>query len=149
MSGTMLGLLRELPRPLRFLLAGGSAAAINWLVRFPLSEVMPFLAAVLVAAVIGMLVGFVLYRHFVFAASRRPLMLEARDFFIVNLVSSVVVALIAAGLLALALRFGMAAKLAEAVAHAAAIGLGAVLNYFGHSLATFAPRLDMRERGTP
>ena len=139
MSGRVSSFLHGLPQPVRFLLAGGGAAAINWLVRFPLSAVLPFLAAVLAAAAIGMLVGFFLYRYFVFPASGRSTFLQARDFFVVNLITSGVVALLAMVLLGLAVRLGIDAPLAEAVAHAAAIGLGAALNYIGHSLITFGP----------
>jgi energy-coupling factor transport system substrate-specific component len=140
MSGRVIHLLISLPKPVRFLLAGGGAAAINWLVRFPLSWVMPFYMAVLIAAIIGMVVGFTLYRGFVFPGSARPVLLEARDFFAVNLVSSGVVALLAVAFLHLAVQLGADIQIAEAVAHAAAIGLGAVLNYFGHSLITFSTR---------
>jgi energy-coupling factor transport system substrate-specific component len=133
-------LLIGLPKPVRFLLAGGGAAAINWLVRFPLSWAMPFFMAVLIAAIIGMVVGFTLYRGFVFPGSGRPVLLEARDFFAVNVVSSGVVALLAVAFLYLAVQLGADIQIAEAVAHAAAIGLGAVLNYFGHSLITFGTR---------
>ena len=135
-----LDLLIGLPKPARFLLAGGGAAAINWLARFPLSWVMPFFVAVLAAAAIGMLAGFVLYRGFVFPGSGRPILLQARDFFAVNVVSSGVVALLAVVLLHLAVRLGADMQIAEAAAHAAAIGLGAALNYFGHNLFTFGPR---------
>jgi energy-coupling factor transport system substrate-specific component len=133
-------LLIGLPKPVRFLLAGGGAAAINWLVRFPLSWAMPFFVAVLIAAIIGMVVGFTLYRGFVFPGSGRPVLLEARDFFGVNVVSSGAVALLAVAFLYLAVQLGADIQMAEGVAHAAAIGLGAVLNYFGHSLITFGTR---------
>lgn len=131
--------LLSLPRPLRFLLAGGGAAAINWLVRFPLSWVMPFFMAVLAAALIGMVLGFILYRGFVFPGSGRAVLQQARDFFAVNMISSGVVALLAMAFLHVSVQFGLDIHVAEAVAHAAAIGLGAVLNYLGHSLITFGP----------
>ena len=38
----------------RFLIAGGGAAAINWLSRIALSQVMPFEAALLVAPLAGL-----------------------------------------------------------------------------------------------
>lgn len=137
MTGSLRLRLEALPRPARFLLAGGAAAGINWLVRFPLSTVMPFLPAVLVAAAIGMLVGFVLYRGFVFPRSPRPMILQIRDFAAVNAVTSLAVA--AFSVLGLALLGSVVARhaLAEAVAHAAAIGAGAALNYVGHGLVTF------------
>jgi energy-coupling factor transport system substrate-specific component len=140
MSGRVSSFLLGLPKPFRFLLAGGGAAAINWLVRFPLSWALPFFIAVLAAAVIGMVVGFILYRGFVFPGSGRAVLLQARDFFAVNMISSGVVALLAMAFLRLAIQFGLEIQTAEAVAHAAAIGLGAVLNYLGHSLITFGPR---------
>ena len=39
-----------LPQIVRFLLLGGLAAAINWLVRFPMSLALPFPAAVFLAS---------------------------------------------------------------------------------------------------
>ncbi len=50
----------------RFLFLGGFAAAVNWLIRFPLSLFLPLSAAVAVAYLIGMSVGFTLYRTYVF-----------------------------------------------------------------------------------
>jgi len=47
---------------------GGLAAAINWLVRFPLSAVMPLNLAVVLAYLIGMSSGFLLYRPFIVTA---------------------------------------------------------------------------------
>lgn len=64
---------KSLPQSLRFVLAGGVAAAINWLVRFPLSALMAFLPAVLLASAIGMLAGFIAYRTFGFPGSKRPM----------------------------------------------------------------------------
>ncbi|MFC7476240.1 GtrA family protein [Dankookia sp. GCM10030260] len=139
-GGAASGLLaraRRLPQPARFILAGGTAAGINWLVRIPLSSIMPFLPAVLVAACIGMLVGFVTYREFVFPKSSRSIGRQIRGFLAVNIVTSLIVA--GLSVLFLAMLDGLIANLmiAQALAHGVAIGLGAVLNYFGHALVTF------------
>lgn len=139
MSHDLLGDARGLPQPVRFLLAGGTAAGVNWLVRFPLSVIMPFLAAVVLAAAIGMLVGFLTYRAFVFPGSLRPLHLQLRDFIAVNLSTLVVVAVAAMAIRGLLSPF-MALPPAEAVAHAAAIAIGAILNYLAQSSLTFARR---------
>jgi putative flippase GtrA len=128
------------PRPLRFLLAGGVAAGINWAARFPLSLLLPFWAAVLGAAAIGMLVGFVAYRGIVFAPSGRPLLPQLRDFVAVNLASSLLVVGLAVLLLAPLGRLLGTPALAEAAAHALAIAAGAGANYLGHSLVTFRRR---------
>ena len=77
---------RALDRPeARFLVAGGIAALVNWLVRFPVELVLPYFAALLVATCIGMTCGFLLYRAWVFPGSTRPLSRQVRDFILVNL----------------------------------------------------------------
>ncbi|MEJ1978042.1 MAG: GtrA family protein [Acetobacteraceae bacterium] len=124
---------------MRFLLAGGFAAGVNWLVRFPLSTVMPFLPAVLAATGIGMAVGFILYQRFVFPGSSRPLLLRLRDFIAVNIVASIGVAIVAVaarGALLLLIDLGAA----QAIGHALGIVAGAVLNFAGHSSVTFRDR---------
>lgn len=125
-----------IPRSIRFLLAGGVAAGVNWGVRFPLSAIMPFAAAVIVAAIIGMAVGFLAYRRFVYERSSRPMSEQIRYFVLVNAASMVVVTVAAMVLRALLLPV-MDAPLAEAAAHALAIAIGAVLNYFAHGAITF------------
>ncbi|GLQ10957.1 hypothetical protein GCM10007913_28890 [Devosia yakushimensis] len=126
----------------RFLLLGGTAAAINWLVRFPLSAVMPMGAAVVLAYMIGMCAGFTLYRKYVFPGSTRPLMEQTMTFIGVNLIGAVVVL----GLTTLFLHLLAAAPwpnmVREGLAHGAAIGIGAVINFIGHKQLTFrlAPR---------
>jgi putative flippase GtrA len=125
-------------RPLRFLAAGGAAAALNWGLRLALSPVMPFVPAMLVAAAAGMTLGFLLYSRFVFAdGAPRPLARRVRDFLAVNAVSTVLVVSVAWGVnRLLGGVFGLSA-VTEAAAHAVGIGAGAVSNYFGHRAVTF------------
>ncbi len=130
--------LSELPQGWRFLLAGGFAAGVNWLVRFPLSVVLPYGAAVILAGAIGMTVGFVIYRYYVFPGSSRTAAQQVGGFVAVNLVGMAVVAAVAVilkdGLFPLiGLRFA-----SEAIAHAVGIGAGAVANFVGHRNMTFA-----------
>lgn len=127
----------KLPQVVRFLLLGGLAAAVNWLIRFPLSAMMPFEAAVLVAYVIGMSVGFTLYRRYVFPGSTRPIIEQTLTFLGVNLVGAVVVMVIANALLGLLAPLGWPDFIVEGGAHGVAIGIGAVVNFFGHKLITF------------
>lgn len=129
--------MQKLPQVVRFLLLGGLAAAVNWLIRFPLSAVMPFEAAVLVAYVIGMSVGFTLYRRYVFPGSTRPIIEQTLTFLGVNLVGAVVVMVIANALLGLLAPLGWPDFIVEGGAHGVAIGIGAVVNFFGHKLITF------------
>lgn len=128
-----------LPQPVRFLFAGGLAAGINWLVRFPLSCAMPFPLAVFAATLVGMTAGFVLYDSLVFPGSRRPLHVRLRDFMLVNLAASGAVVATAAGADVALPRLisSLASGAAHALAHAVGIAAGAGLNFFGHQALTF------------
>lgn len=131
----MTGLLRD--ERIRFLLAGGSAALLNWLIRFPLSMFMPYAAAVTAATVIGMVAGFILYRSLVFQGSKRSLWLQIRDFIGVNIVAGVVTVLSALVLSSGPWWPDAYKHLAPGASHMAGIGIGAVVNFFGHKLFTF------------
>ena len=128
----------------RFLLLGGLAAAINWLVRFPLSLFLPFSWAILVAYMIGMTAGFTLYRAYVFPGSGRPIGQQIVIFLLVNAFGAVVVWSVAMGLvLTVFPAFGYA-FMPEATGHGIAIGVGAVTNFLGHKFLTF--RIEGKER---
>lgn len=130
--------LTALPQGVRFLIAGGGAALANWLVRFPLSYIMPFAAAVAAANVIGMLCGFFAYRFFVFPDSNRQFAHQVRDFIVVNLLSMIVVVLVSVIFADYVLPFIGWRWQVEALAHAFGIAAGAVSNFFGHRQFSFA-----------
>jgi len=131
-------LIARLPQAVRFLLLGGFAAAVNWLVRFPLSAVVPFDLAVVLAYAIGMSAGFLLYRKHVFPGSPLPVARQAIMFLAVNLFGAVVVLGLTLSFLSLLSGFGWPIFVRQGLAHGLAIGLGAVVNYFGHKTLTFA-----------
>lgn len=124
----------------RFLIAGTIASLVNWLARFPLEGVMPFAAAVLGAMVIGMICGYLLYDHWVFPGSSRPLALKIRDFVAVNFVSQLIMFVVSIGVRELLLLTGLAIVLAGAAAHLIGIASGAVFSFFGHRSVTFGAR---------
>ena len=75
----------------RFLVAGGSAALLTWLFRFPLGLVLPYAGAVFAAQAVGMAYGFMIYRNWVFTErASRPVANEIFDFLLVNLVGATV-----------------------------------------------------------
>lgn len=121
----------------RFILVGGSATIVNWLARFPLSLVMPFLEAVFVAYMIGMVVGFVLYRAFVFTASSQSLALQIALFLGVNAVGVATVILTSHVLLRMVFPAIGFTFVPEASAHAGALAMGAAANFIGHKFVTF------------
>ena len=124
----------------RFLIAGGTATAINWLARIPLSLVMPFEAALLAAYGLGMVTSFWLYRALVFRVSRGSLRGQVLLFLAVNAVGAGVVLAVSTTLLdgLTAMLPDLARSIAEALAHGVGIASGAVANYLCHRLLTFA-----------
>lgn len=99
--------------------------------------IMPYAAAVTAATAIGMVAGFFLYKHLVFQASSRPLWLQIRDFIGVNIVAGIVTVLAAVILSRGPWWPDAYAYLAPGASHLAGIGIGAVVNFFGHKLFTF------------
>jgi putative flippase GtrA len=130
--------LRRVPESVRYIFAGGFAAFVSWLVRFPLSLYMPFPVAVTVATAIGMVIGFFSYKHLVFPGSERALVDQVRDFIIVNLASMAVVTGVATLFVeAILPQFGLITQVEEGLAHAIGVAAGAVSNYFGHKTISF------------
>ncbi|MFT3929010.1 MAG: GtrA family protein [Spongiibacteraceae bacterium] len=70
---------------LRFLMVGGTAAAIHWFARFFLSIYMPFSFAVALAYFVGIATAFALNRAFVFPLSNKPIAIQVSYFISVNL----------------------------------------------------------------
>jgi energy-coupling factor transport system substrate-specific component len=125
---------------LRFLLAGGLASGIAWAARLPLGLLMPFPAAVALATALGMVVGFLLYRGFVFGgtpARGTELVRQIGRFVLVNLAGGVLTLLVAVAFRRLGVAALGEAAWIDAAAHAAGIAAGAVMNFAGHKLFTF------------
>jgi energy-coupling factor transport system substrate-specific component len=125
---------------IRFLAVGGGCAALTWGLRFPLSLLMPFGADVVVASLIGMGCGFVLYKRYVFAGSSRSTAQQGFWFIIVNLASSAAVFGLSLGFFRLVRDVPAALALREGFAHGLAIGMGAVINFVAHKAITFKRR---------
>lgn len=128
--------LIRLDQRVRFLLAGGFASGVSWASRFLFNTVMPFALAVATATALGMVIGFLIYRSFVFPGSSRSLAAQL-GFLLVNLIGGLVtvaVAIVARdGLL---MPLGLT-EIAAPAAHAIGIMAGAVANYIGHKTVTF------------
>ncbi len=123
---------------IRFLAAGGTASLVNWLVRFPLSLVLPFQIAVAIAYCVGMTLGFVLYQKWVFPGSTSSLRRQIVMFCAVNAVGLVTVVATADVVRQAIVQSGLAqAGAASAVAHLTAIAIGACVNFLGHRVGTF------------
>lgn len=134
------------PGACRFLVAGGLASLVNWLVRFPLSAGLPYGMAVAAAYAVGMVAGFGLYRSWVFPGSPLRLSSQLLRFCFVNMAGLSCVVIAAHVLVVLIGATGLASMpVAEALGHGAAIVIGAVVNFVGHRAITFA-RMKMVAR---
>ncbi|MBC5782881.1 GtrA family protein [Ramlibacter sp. USB13] len=122
---------------LRFVLAGGVAAAANYGSRFGFSLWLPYPAAITCAYLVGMTVAFLLMRQYVFSASGQPLLPQVVKFTIVNvlaLLQTLVVSLVLARWALPAL--GVVTH-AEAIAHLFGVAVPVFTSFLGHRHATF------------
>lgn len=121
----------------RFLFAGGLAAAANYGSRFLFSHWTSYGVAIVLAYMVGMVVAFVLMRQHVFSARDGALAPQVLKFAAVN-VLAVLQTLIISLLLAhwLLPLFGVVEHV-EAIAHLVGVVVPAVTSYFGHRMLTF------------
>jgi putative flippase GtrA len=121
----------------RFLLAGGIAAAANYGARFVFSLWFRYEWAIVLAFFVGLTVGFLLMRSYVFDAQGKALGPQIVKYGVVNLVAlaqTLIVSLVLARWLLPAMGFH---SQAEAIGHLAGVLVPIATSYFGHRLATF------------
>ena len=100
---------------------------------------MSFEIAVMAAYIVGMTVGYLLYKHYVFPGSDAPLGVQIRNFVLVNFIGIIIVATLSSVLANQVLPNLIGAKdLREALAHGLAIGTSAATSFVGHKWVTFA-----------
>ena len=131
------GPARAITTPVRFLLAGAFAAAVNFASRVVLSLFCPYAVAIVVAYGIGMTAAFLLNRRFVFRNPSSRLHRQVAWFVAVNilaLLQTLGVSLLLAQQVLPAL--GVAWHTAE-IAHGIGIAVPIVTSYFGHTHWTF------------
>lgn len=128
------------PQFIAFLVAGGLAALANLGSRIVLGWWMPYVASIVIAYCIGMLVAFSLNRLFVFKGATNPIAEQGMWFVLINLAAvaqTVLVSLLLARFLFPAI--GMTFH-PETVAHAIGVAVPVVTSYLGHRQLTFRGR---------
>ncbi len=126
-----------LERPARFLLAGASAAVVNFGSRVLLSLVLPYAAAILCAYVIGMATAFVLNRQFVFTDATNRLHQQVAWFIAVNALAALQTLVISLMLAGYVLPWAGMTWHAHEIAHAVGIAAPIFTSYIGHKRLTF------------
>lgn len=122
---------------LRFLIAGGIAAAANFGSRFIFSIFCEYALAVFFAYLVGMFVAFLLMRGHVFQADNGPFIQQVIKFIGVNIVAVIQTLLISLLLARWLLPTIGISHHAEALAHFTGVIVPAITSYFGHKFLTF------------
>lgn len=126
-----------IPQFLRFLVAGGIAAAANYGSRFVFSIWLGYSTAIVLAYLVGMIVAFALMRHHVFDAKAGDLRTQVAKFVVVNVFAVLQTLAISLVLVHWVFpAFGIQNH-AEAIAHLVGVLVPAVTSYFGHRMLTF------------
>lgn len=124
-------------RFVRYLAAGGMAAAANYFSRFGFSVWFTFEIAVALAFFVGLTTGFLLMRQFVFDGVGKPVGPQAAKYVMVNVGALV----LTVGISSLLARWLLPAvgvdRHVEAIAHAFGVAVPVLTSYLGHRYATF------------
>ncbi|MDM0067672.1 GtrA family protein [Variovorax sp. J31P207] len=122
---------------IRFLLAGGLAAAANYGSRFVFSLWLGYGVAIVLAYLVGMLVAFVLMRHHVFSGRGGALTPQVLKFAAVNVLAVLQTLIISLLLARWLLPLLGVVDHVEAIGHLVGVAVPAVTSYFGHRMLTF------------
>ena len=121
----------------KFLISGGIAALVNFLVRLFLSQWLSYSLSIVLAYLCGMVVAFLLYEHEVFAKSKIPLKIEIMRFVLVTalaILQTLVVSLV------LADHFFPSINMTfypQEIAHIIGMGVPVFTSFLGHKYFTF------------
>lgn len=121
----------------KFLVAGGTAAAANFFSRMLFSMWLPYTIAIIAAYIVGMITAFFLNRIFVFRGATNSMKHQAAWFIAVNLaavVQTIVISLVLARYVLPA--FGLHQHV-ETIAHGFGVAVPVVTSYVGHSRLSF------------
>jgi putative flippase GtrA len=121
----------------RFLAAGGAAAAANFGSRFLFSLWFRYEWAVVLAFLVGLTVGFLLMRSYVFNASGKPPVRQVAIYVIVNLFALLQTLLVSIALDRWLLPSMGVVSQAQALAHLIGVLAPTITSYFGHQMITF------------
>ena len=134
----MCAIVPKVPRQfVRFLFAGGIAAAANYGSRFLFSHWVGYELAIILAYLVGMLVAFMLMRGHVFAAKGKALVPQVGKFIGINILAVLQTLLISVLLARWWLPAMGIIEHAEALGHLVGVLVPVVTSYFGHKLLTF------------
>lgn len=122
---------------LLFLVAGGTAAGVNFGSRILYNIWVSYSTAIIFAYLTGMVTAFVLARLFVFRATTQPLQRAALMFSVVNIAAVAQTWAISMGLAYYLLPAVGVTDFAPEIAHAVGVAVPAFTSYLGHKRFSF------------
>ncbi|KAB7765817.1 GtrA family protein [Xanthomonas maliensis] len=122
---------------LLFLMAGGIAAAANFGSRIALSQIVPYVPAIVTAYMIGMITAFTLNRAFVFKDATNSVRSQAAWFVLINLLAVAQTVLISVWLSHWLVKGLASEELAETIAHAVGVIFPVFTSFAGHKYLSF------------
>lgn len=123
---------------LHFLLVGGSAAAINFVSRIGFNEFFSYRVSIVLAYIVGMVVAFTLFKHFVFEKSGKHYIEEVKGFVFVNLLGILQVWIISVSLAEYLFPYLNYHFYEKEIAHFIGLSIPAISSYFGHKHFSFS-----------
>ncbi len=122
---------------LRFLLAGGIAAIVNFLSRIIFNLWFDFSESVYLAYIAGMTTAFFLKKQFVFAKGGQPIHHSIGFFILVNLIAFLQTLAVTMLFLHYVLPYFGMVKMTHEISHAAGIIAPVITSYIGHKRWSF------------
>lgn len=123
---------------LQFLVVGGIAAGVNFVSRIGFSELFSYRISIILAYIVGMIIAFTLFKHYVFEKTDRHYMEEVKGFIIVNIFGVFQVFIISVGLAEYFFPYISLELYPNEIAHFIALGVPAISSYFGHKYFSFS-----------
>ncbi len=123
---------------IRFVLAGGVAAAANYGSRFAFSLWFPYPVAITLAYGVGMVIAFALMRQYVFSAGGQPLLAQVIKFALVNALALLQTLVISLALARWLLPWMGVQQHVESIAHLVGVLAPVFTSFLGHRHGTFA-----------
>jgi len=122
-----------------FLLVGGSAAVVNFLIRFVFDDFMSYGLAVICSYITGMILAFLMMRLFVFERTEKGIKKEFLLFVFVNIFAIFLTWAVSVGFAEYLLPTVGIEWYPYEIAHIFGIVIPAFSSYFGHKKFTFKP----------
>jgi putative flippase GtrA len=122
----------------RFLVAGGIAALANVVSRWLFNFVVPYVPAIVLAYLVGMVTAFALNRRFVFAGATRPLHGQVFWFTVINIAALGQTVAVSVLLDRIVFPWIGWTWQPETLAHMAGVVVPVFTSYIGHHRLTFA-----------